>query len=827
MSRLFYLWRRSLGARLYSFAFLTIFAIGTLAAAAVHFSYNTEDAAHQLYDDGFVSVINSTRLELLLEEHRRFVESMPAEVDHETLKNTGVRLAEIQSKLFHLSGQLLNSKAEKNDLERHIVTNLPRIFELGDRVSFYASNIAQDKAVEAAKMYSEEANAIENLIRDYREKRVGLANAAVSRLVTTASSLKVWVVVCALLALVLIGPVGLTTVRGVLSRLRKITQAMIQLANNDTSVKIPSHEDADEVGEMARTVEVFKKNAVQLITREVELATANNRFDAALNNMVHGLCMYDANKCLIVCNQSYMKMYQLPSDLCRPGTPLYRIEEHRIKVGNAAITSPEQILVETTPQFGEASAFVQELKDGRIVGVSQKHMPGAGWVAVHEDITERRRNESKIAHLARHDMLTNLPNRLMLHEHLERAAGNLKSDSGFAVFCLDLDQFKQVNDTLGHPVGDELLKLVAMRLRDCVGERDMVARLGGDEFAIVYGGVTRSERSSELAAKIIDCVSNPYEFDGKHIVIGTSIGIAHAPSDSANPDQLLKSADMALYLAKGDGRGTHRFFEPEMDRRLQERLTLQTDLRLAIVNGELELYFQPLVAAETSRIVGFEALVRWNHPQRGLIMPSEFISLAEETGLILPLGEWVMRNACSQAVKWPKHVTVAVNLSPTQFRSGNIVQMAVSALATSGLSPTQLELEITESVLMQDADEALATLNQLRALGLRISMDDFGTGYSSLSYLQSFPFDKIKIDRTFIRNIANRDDCKSIVRAVTSMARSLKVKTVAEGVETKEQLDIVRAEGCDQIQGYYFGRPMKIEKALEALQKDSGARQAA
>jgi EAL domain-containing protein (putative c-di-GMP-specific phosphodiesterase class I) len=288
----------------------------------------------------------------------------------------------------------------------------------------------------------------------------------------------------------------------------------------------------------------------------------------------------------------------------------------------------------------------------------------------------------------------------------------------------------------------------------------------------------------------------------------------------------LKNADMALYLAKGNGRGIYRFFEPEMDRRLQERLTLQTDLRLAIVNGELELYYQPVVGTDTRQITGFEALVRWNHPQRGLVLPNEFISLAEETGLILPLGEWVLRNACSQAVSWPKHVSVAVNLSPAQFKSGNIIQMVVSALAASGLPPARLELEITESVLMLDTSDSRATLNRLRALGIHISMDDFGTGYSSLSYLQSFPFDKIKIDRSFIRDLALRDDCKAIVRAVTSMARSLKMKTVAEGVETAEQFELVAVEGCDQVQGYYFGHPMKIEKVMEAL-KDSFAFQAA
>ena len=826
MSRLLYWWQSSLGTRLYSFAFLTIFAVGALATAAVHFSRNTEQAAQQLYNDGFISVVNSSRLELLLEQHRRIVESMPAEVDRATLKKAGADIDEIQRKLFDLSGELLGDKIGDVDMEQNIVANLPGIFELGDRVAFFASNFAQDKAIEAAGKYSNDAIATQSLIRNYREERVRGANAEVSRLVIAANAFKAWVATFVLLALILVGPLGLTTVRRVLSRLRKITETMVQLATNDTSVTVPSQGDKDEVGKMACAVEVFKKNAIRLITREKELAASNDRFDAALNNMVHGLCMYDADKRLIVCNQSYRNMYRLPVELCHPGTPLHVIEEHRESAGTAAIDS-DRFLIEVTAMTLEASAFNQKLKDGRIIGVSLKPMPGAGWVAVHEDITERQESESKIAHLARHDTLTSLPNRLLLREHLERSVDKLKSHYGFALFCLDLDQFKQVNDTLGHPVGDELLKMVAVRLRDCIGDQDIVARLGGDEFAIVFDGVHSPESRAEMAAKVINVVSEPYEIEGRQISIGASIGIANAPTDGADPDQLLKNADMALYLAKGDGRGTHRFFEPEMDCRLQERLILQTDLRLAIVRGELELYYQPLVGAESRQITSFEALVRWNHPQRGLIMPNEFISMAEETGLILPLGEWVLRTACSQAASWPSDVAVAVNVSPAQFKSGNIVQMAVSALAASGLPPFRLELEITESVLMQDATDSLARLNQLRALGIRISMDDFGTGYSSLSYLQRFPFDKIKIDRSFIRDLEFRDDCKAIVRAVTSMARSLKIKTVAEGVETAEQLDLVCAEGCDQIQGYYFGRPMKIEKVLEALQKNSVARQAA
>ena len=404
--------------------------------------------------------------------------------------------------------------------------------------------------------------------------------------------------------------------------------------------------------------------------------------------------------------------------------------------------------------------------DGRIVAVSQRPMQDGGWVAVHEDITERRRAEAKIAHLARHDMLTNLPNRVLFREHLENAFDRIQPGRGFAVHCLDLDHFKTVNDTLGHPIGDELLKLVAARLTEAVPSTDFIARIGGDEFAVVQTNVSRPEQCSQLASRIVELVSRPYDIDGRHIVIGASIGIAIAPNDGANPDLLLKNADMALYRAKGDGRGTHRFFEREMDKRLQARRALELDLRKAIANGEFELYYQPILYLQTGKVSGFEALVRWNHPERGMISPVDFIPLAEETGLILPLGEWVLRTACTQAAKWPQPVGVAVNLSAMQFKGRNLVQLTLNALAASGLPASRLELEITESVLLQDETHTLALLHQLREIGVRISMDDFGTGYSSLAYLRNFPFDKIKIDRSFVRDMLVRKDCQAIVRAV-------------------------------------------------------------
>jgi diguanylate cyclase (GGDEF)-like protein len=528
--------------------------------------------------------------------------------------------------------------------------------------------------------------------------------------------------------------------------------------------------------------------------------------------------MFNTHRQLIVCNDTYRRMYDLPPALVEPGTAYHRIYDHRIKIGNGSLATPEEIAAEAANGSADGPcAFTQELMDGRIIAISQQPMPDGGWVAVHEDVTERRRAEAKIAYLARHDTVTGLPNRVKFREHLEQNFANLREEQKFAVLCLDLDHFKQVNDTLGHPVGDQLLKHVAERLHSCIQDTDLVARIGGDEFAIVQTAVERPEKSSQLANRIVDAISAPFDVDGKYIVIGTSIGIAVAPDDGIDPDQLLKNADMALYLAKTDGRGRHRFFELEMDRRLQSRRTLELDLRSAIVHGEFELHYQPILNLQSNEVSGFEALIRWNNPVRGQILPSQFIPLAEETGLILPIGEWVLRTACAQAAAWSKPVSVAVNLSPAQFKSQDLVQLVLNALASSGLEPARLELEITESVLLQNEASTRAILHKLRALGVRIAMDDFGTGYSSLAYLRSFPFDKIKIDRSFVRDMTRSEECAAIVRAVADLARSLNIITVVEGIETSNQLEMARSEGCDEGQGYLFGRPVPAAEARRIL----------
>ena len=539
------------------------------------------------------------------------------------------------------------------------------------------------------------------------------------------------------------------------------------------------------------------------------LALERERLDTALNNMSQGLIMFDSTDRVVVCNDLYIKMYGLSREIVKPGCSFSELLRYRAEAGELVHPDLERYRANLAAAMaqGQVMTSILETADGREILVTNSPMSAGGRVATHNDITERRRAEAKIAYMAHHDALTELPNRCKLYQQLRETLTRLKRGKQVAVFCLDLDRFKDVNDAYGHAVGDLLLKAVAGRLRQCVRETDMVARLGGDEFAIMQAGTSQPTDATALASRLIEVIGAPYELGGDQVTVELSIGIALAPGDGLDPDQLLKNADMALYRAKSDGHGLYRFFEPEMDARMQVRRRLEIDLRKAIANSEFELFYQPLVDMQTERVTGFEALIRWHHPERGMIPPLEFISVAEETGLIVPIGDWVLREACVEAATWPSNVKVAVNLSPIQFKTKGLLLSVMSALAASGLSAKRLELEITESALLCDGDATLAILDELRGLGVGISMDDFGTGYSSLSYLRKFPFDKIKIDQSFIFDMSERNDSLAIVRAVIAMGSGLGIATTAEGVETAEQFKQLKLEGCTEVQGYLFSPP--------------------
>ena len=541
-----------------------------------------------------------------------------------------------------------------------------------------------------------------------------------------------------------------------------------------------------------------------------------------LDNMAHGVLLFDSESRLLVCNQRYVSMYGLTQDAAKVGRSLRELLKYRAAAGTFDGDSEDYVarLMENILE-GKSFSDTVKLGDGRIISVANKPIADGGWLAIHEDITERQRADEQIAHMARHDALTDLPNRIMLRERLQHELKRVKRGECLAVLCLDLDQFKSVNDTLGHPIGDELLKLVADRLRGCTREPDTIARLGGDEFAIIMTQMKEPTDAASLSRRIRESIIRPYQVDGHQIVSDLSIGISIAPIDGTESDILLKNADMALYGAKADGRGTYRFFEPDMNTRMKARRELEMDLRKALHNKEFELYYQPLVTLQTNEISAFEALLRWHHPTRGMISPAEFIPIAEETGLIIPLGEWVLKTACQETVNWPAHVKVAVNLSPSQLNNRNLVRVVNEALSESGMPARKLQLEITETVLMQNTFSTLATLHELRKLGVQIAMDDFGTGYSSLSYLRSFPFDKIKIDRSFIQDLSNGAGPLAIVHAVAGLANGLNMISTAEGVETQQQLETLQAIGCTEMQGYLFSQARPAKEVMGFFTPDA------
>ncbi len=626
-------------------------------------------------------------------------------------------------------------------------------------------------------------------------------------------------------------------------------------------------------------VEIYS-DITELRARAAELERINLQFDAALSNMSQGLCQYDRHGRLQVANTRYREMFRLPAGVVVAGLSLREMIALNVAAGNHT-RDLDDLFADWTrfvAQRREAT-MCHELRDGRVVAISHQPTADGGWVATFEDITDRRRAEAQIMFMARHDALTSLPNRILFGERVQQAldtpsapphagpehavpehavppgdpgGGGGAPISPFAVMHLDLDHFKSVNDAMGHPAGDRLLQQVAQRLLACVGEADTVARLGGDEFAVVQrslsapsasdaggrasggadagwadpgwpnagggnaGGADAGE-AGRLARRIVAALSEPFTLDSARVSIGVSIGIAVAPADGRDAPALLKNADMALYRAKAEGRSTARFFERSMDAQVQARRRLELDLHRAVEEEQFEVHYQPQVDLATGRIAGLEALLRWHHPRHGLVPPGEFIPIAEEVGLIVGIGEWVLARACREAARWPQAVSVAVNVSPAQFRTLRLVEVVAEALSRAGLAPGRLELEITETVLLRESESVLATLHQLRAQGVRIAMDDFGTGYSSLSYLRSFPFDKIKIDQSFVRDMARNADSLAIVRAAIGLGASLGMKVAAEGVETPEQVAILRAARCDQVQGFLYSRPCAASAVPDLL----------
>jgi len=552
-----------------------------------------------------------------------------------------------------------------------------------------------------------------------------------------------------------------------------------------------------------------------------ELMLEKNRLATAVDNMNQGLLLFDADARVVVCNQRYLDMYGMSAHNVVPGMSLHDVIRNRMETGS--FTGDLDAYVEDVMRdVGRSNMQCLQTADGRSIQVLSQPVAGGGWVATHEDITERHRTEKRIAHLAHYDGLTDLPNRTLFRSRLENELTRITHDAQCAILYIDIDEFKGINDSLGHPVGDALLKELARRLVSCVHSSDIVARLGGDEFAVVKNHIRARSDITDLVARIYTAIREPFECLGHRLLTDASIGIAIAPRDGADLDELLKNADLAMYSAKSEGRRTFRFFEAGMNARAKARRMLELDLREVVADGNFtaggfDIHYQPVLDLRDDSIIGCEALLRWHHPQRGMISPADFIPVAEDIGVINQLGEWVLTTACQEATHWPDNIRIAVNVSPAQFRGATLPLKVAAALATSGLSARRLELEITEAVLIRDDDTALQIMQSLHDIGVRIALDDFGTGYSSLSYLQRFPFDKIKIDRSFVTDIAEPQGSSSIVQAVVNIAASRQMTTTAEGVETMPQKELLRALGCTEMQGYLFSQPKPAREIRELL----------
>jgi len=815
--------RQKIATKLNLVAVLAGLALCGLSIASLHSARSISGAADHIRSVALLAVVHSAELGVLVERHRRIIEAAPVTFDKVRVDRDRRDSEAIADRINEIVAQ------RESRFLSPIARQLPQFFELGRRVLYLAANFAQDEALAAVRDYSQIAKRIQDRIVTYRHINLRNADKDTTYLIDSIQRLVNWILAASLFAAVLIGPLTIAAVRRIAERLRTITDAMQALSQDEIETPIPLLDSADEIGDMARAFSVFKDNAIALRKQHQEIAALNARIDIALNNMDRGLSMFDEDGRLIVCNTIYRDMYDLPVELTLPGTPFTSIIRHWTMSRDCSLDDQrardtDAWLASHASRISKDEEFtgVHRLPDGRVYAINTRPIPACGWVDVHEDITIKQRSAERIAELAQTDALTGLANRHSFREELQNCYAH--GHSAFAILWIDLDRFKQVNDTYGHPTGDELLKSIADKLKTSVRRSDFVARLGGDEFAcIVRGDNVSHEVLTRIAARLNAIISRPALILGNWVKVGASIGISTAPQDGCSPDEIMKTADIALYRAKADGRGKAIFFNTAMAEALSKRRRLQSDLEQAVREGRLELYYQPILSVREKRVVSFEALMRWRHHHLGHISPVEFIPLAEETGLISDMGAWALKTACHAAATWPEGIAVSVNLSAAQFRAPNvdnddtIEQIVRDALSGANLAPGRLQLEVTETLLLHDTSETWATLAKLKALGISIALDDFGTGYSSLSYLRRFPFDKIKIDKSFVRDIGQHSDSITIVQAISDLASTLGMACVAEGVETEEQLRLVETARCEEMQGFLFSKPVPADMVLATL----------
>lgn len=664
---------------------------------------------------------------------------------------------------------------------------------------------------------------VDRQLNTYLNQRTQTAHQRLLELSAFGDALAWCVAIVSALLIVVVLPMMVLSVTRLVHRINRVTRTMHRIADCETAVDVPSTVDIDEVGELARAVQAFKRNTIALQRNSDEMLRLNGWFDLALNNMQSGLSIFDQKQELVMCNERFREIYDLPKSLTRPGTPLSSILELWKTAGDGQRASDEiesEIeIYKAVVADGQESVRIHTLTNGRSILVSCRPASDGGWVDMHEDVTERVQTDRTIERLAHTDQLTGLMNR----QHFMKALGQQLDEQAvgpeeFAVMLVDLTNFKGINETYGHQVGDQVLKAVADRLSGLTAGVDSLARLGGDGFGLVRSGVGKDDVQL-CADEIFALLQAPVLVDGQSIEIGISVGAATAPLDGKTTAELLQRAEIALYRAKTSGQGIFVSFDPSLENALKERQGLEKDLKVAFELGQFELHYQPIIDYKSRQVASMEALMRWRHPARGMVPPNVFIPIAEETGLIVKLGAWAIEQACRDAMTWPSHVRVAVNLSAAQFYAGGLADSVTTALQETGLPANRLEVEVTESLLLSDEAANRQVLNSLQTLGVAIALDDFGTGYASLSYLRSFPFNKIKIDQTFVRDLPRSADCTAIVRSVVFLAQMLGMRTVAEGVETAQHLAHVAATGCDHVQGYFLSRPVPAAAVTATIEE--------
>lgn len=606
--------------------------------------------------------------------------------------------------------------------------------------------------------------------------------------------------------------VALVVGQSIVKPIQSVTKAMTEVSSGNVDFDIGDQTRSDEIGQMVRAIATFRQN----------LRSQTLRLDTALNNMSQGLGMFDAEQRVVVCNGRFARMYGLSPEQARPGTTLRQIVERRIANGFYSGESPAEYMKQQLAPVVRESNIIEELSDGRAIFVSCQPMADGGWVTTHEDISERRRIEKKIAHMASHDALTGLANRTHLIERLNKALAKLAArGGGLAVHFIDLDRFKDVNDNFGHDGGDVVLKTFAERLRAMTRGNDEVGRLGGDEFVVLQTDIDGAADAEDFASRIAAALNTPVKFNSYEIQATVSVGFALSPADGDSPERLLKCADLALYRAKADGRNCVRRFVPEMDSEMRARVQLEITIRNAVFHNRFVLHYQPIFEIRTNRLLGFEALIRLPAEDGTLILPMTFIPVAEELHLIDKIGAWVLQEACRTATLWPENLTVAVNVSAAQFRAGGVCAMVAATLQEANLNANRLELEITESLLLDDSEAIMKELRMIKAIGVAVVMDDFGSGYSSLSYLWRFPFDKIKIDQSFMTGLAlSGRDAETVIKTIIALGRELRMHVTVEGVETAEQLSFIDEANAEQAQGFYLGRPVPESEIAASILAD-------